>query len=300
MRQDLWRDLLLLHTQAPWIVCGDLNCIMALDERIGAPVRHSDIVDVRNCMHACGMEDIKCVGNLFTWNNKQQGSSRVFSKIDRILANHAWQSCFSAAKVCFMLEGYFDHSSGLLSMYPRDDGGKKPFKYLTMWKSSAVFSYTIQKAWNTQIIGSKMFILVNKLKRVKHALKDLNKVGFTDVQAADLRAHQNMVAAQSAMHNNPNDQGVANAELKAIQEYKEKHKAYLAFHSQKAKVAWLKDGDENTALFHQSIRSRKVQNQVYSIYDMKGEWKDTADGVSQDFLDYYKVLLGSSNTLIIP
>ena len=44
MRQDLWRDLLLLNTQEPWIVCGDFNCVMALDERIGAPVRHRDIV----------------------------------------------------------------------------------------------------------------------------------------------------------------------------------------------------------------------------------------------------------------
>ncbi|XP_056685736.1 uncharacterized protein [Spinacia oleracea] len=255
MRQDLWRDLLLLNTQDPWIVCGDVKCVMALDERIGAPVRHSDIMDVSNCMHAFGLEDIKCVGNLFTWNNKQQGNNRVFSKIDRFMANHARQSCFPFAEVCFMPEGHFDHSPGLLSVYPRDDGGKKPFKYFTMWKSSTVFSDTVQQAWNTQILRTKMFILINKLKRAKQALKELNKVGFTDIHAADLRAYQTM----------------------------------------KAKLSWLKDGDENTSLFHQSIKNRKVQNQVYSIYDMKGEWKDTADGVSQAFLDYYKVLLGSTS-----
>ncbi|XP_056698226.1 uncharacterized protein [Spinacia oleracea] len=144
MRQDLWRDLLLLNTQEPWIVCGDFNCVMALDERIGAPVRHRDIVDVSNCMHACGMEDIKCVGNLFTWNNKQQGNNRVFSKIDRFMANQAWQTCFPVAEVCFMPEGLFYHSPGLLSVFPRDDGGKKPFKYFTMWKSSNVFFDIVQ------------------------------------------------------------------------------------------------------------------------------------------------------------
>ncbi|XP_056698601.1 uncharacterized protein [Spinacia oleracea] len=195
MRQNLWRDLLLLNTQDPWIVCGDFNCVMALDERIGAPVRHRDIVDVSNCMHACGMEDIKCVGNLFTWYNKQKGNNRVFSKIDRFMANHAWQSCFLVAEVCFMPEGHFDHSPGLLSVYPRDDGGKKPFKYFTMWKPSTVFSDTVQQAWNTRILGTKMFILINKLKRVKLALKELNKVGFTDIHAADLRAYQTMVSA---------------------------------------------------------------------------------------------------------
>ncbi|XP_021835103.2 uncharacterized protein [Spinacia oleracea] len=255
MRQDLWRDLLLFNTQEPWIVCGDFNCVMALDQRIGALVRHRDIVDVSNCMHACGMEDIKCVGNLFTWNNKQQGNNRVFSKIDRYMANQACQTCFPVAEVCFMPEGIFDHSPGLLSVFPRDDGGKKPFKYFTMWKSSNVFSDIVQQAWNTQFIGTKMFILINKLKRVKLALKELNKVGFTDIQAADLRAYQTMVSAQTAMHNNPSDQSFADAELIAIQEYKEKHNAYLAFLSQKAKLARLKDGDENTSLFHQSSTS---------------------------------------------
>ncbi|XP_056685735.1 uncharacterized protein [Spinacia oleracea] len=85
-----------------------------------------------------------------------------------------------------------------------------------------------------------------------------------------------MVNAQSVMHNNPTDQGVADAD-------------------EKARLSWLKDGDENTSLFHQSIKNKKMQNQVYSIYDMKAEWKDTGDGVSQAFLDYYKVLLGSTS-----
>ncbi|XP_021850370.1 uncharacterized protein [Spinacia oleracea] len=117
--------------------------------------------------------------------------------------------------------------------------------------------------------------------------------GFTDVQVANLRAYHDLIDAQSAMHNNSVDQGVTYAELRVIQEYRVKHKSYLVFLSQKAKVAWLKDGDVNTALFHQSIRNRNVQNQVYIIYDMRGVWKDTPSDVSEAFLDYCKLLLGS-------
>ncbi|XP_021853803.2 uncharacterized protein [Spinacia oleracea] len=181
MRQELWRDLSLLNTQGPWILCGDFNCVMAVDERIGCPVRHAEIVDINNCMHLCGMEDVKCVGNLYTWNNKQQGHDRVFSKLDRVLANQSWKGCYPTTEVCFMPEGQFDHSPGLLTIYPRIGGGRKPFKYFTMWKSSPVFNDTIQAAWNTQVSGSKMFMLVSKLKSVKIALKDLNKSGFSDV-----------------------------------------------------------------------------------------------------------------------
>lgn len=54
----------------------------------------------------------------------------------------------------------------------------------------------------------------------------------------------------------------------ALNEYNLKHKAYLYFLKQKAKIDWIKAGDENTSLFHQSIKSRNIQNQVYSIHDM--------------------------------
>ncbi|XP_056698510.1 uncharacterized protein [Spinacia oleracea] len=145
-----------------------------------------------------------------------------------------------------------------------------------------------------------MFTVVSKLKKVKLALKDLNKSGFTDVHAADLRAHNERIAAQEAMHKDPTNLELADAELRALHEYKEKHKIYLEFLSQKAKVAWLKDGDENTALFHQSIRSRNLKNQIYSIHDMDGVWKDNPTEVADAFLDYYKQLLGSKHETRTP
>ncbi|XP_056685787.1 uncharacterized protein [Spinacia oleracea] len=202
---------------------------MAIEERIGAPVRQSEILDICSCMHTCGMEDLKCVGNLFTWNNKQQGDKRVFSKIDRILANQAWQDSYPEAEVCFLPEGHFYHSPGLLTVYPGVDGGKKPFKYFTMWKASPVFTDTVQSAWNTQIRGSKMFIVVSKLKRFKLALKELNKTGFSDVQAADWKAYHELVEAQEAMHKNSTNMELADAELRAIQDYRVKHKIYWSF-----------------------------------------------------------------------
>ncbi|XP_021861241.1 uncharacterized protein [Spinacia oleracea] len=60
-------------------------------------------------------------------------------------------------------------------------------------------------------------------------------------------------------------------------------------------MAWLRDGDEKPALFHQSIRSRNMKNQIYSIHDMGGVWKENPTEVAGAFLDYYKQLLGSQH-----
>ncbi|XP_056691786.1 uncharacterized protein [Spinacia oleracea] len=293
-RLALWRDLKTLSTQEPWIMGGDFNCVMTSEERIGAPVRQAEISGINECMHDCSMEDVKCVGNMFTWNNKQQGNARVFSKLDRVLANPAWHDVYTDAEVCFMSEGEFDHSPGLLTLYPRVAGGKKLFRYYTMWKTAPNFNAIIQDVWSEQINGSKMYVLVSKLKKIKLALKELNKIGFTDIQAADIKAHQLLMEAQKAMHSNPTDQTLADLELAAIKEYKRHHQVYMDFLKQKAKMEWIKAGDENTVLFHQSIKTRNVQNQVYSIHDMHGNWQDTTDTVSGAFLEYYMKLLGTN------
>lgn len=53
-------------------------------------------------------------------------------------------------------------------------------------------------------------------------------------------------------------------------------------------------GDGNTSLFHQSIKSGNTQNQVYSIHDMGGVWKDNPADMSYAFLTYYTSLIGVS------
>ncbi|XP_056692013.1 uncharacterized protein [Spinacia oleracea] len=257
-RKELWRDLKSIKVIGPWVLCGDLNCVMTSEERVGSIVRQSEVEDIVDCMQECGMEDIRCVDNSFTWNNKQQGAARVFSKLDRIMGNLAWQNTYSTAEVCFMREGQFDHCLGILTVFPCVVGGRKPFKYFTMWKHSPVFQDTVSVAWNTNISGSKMYVVASKLKKVKAGLKELNRVGFPDIQAADLSAYNAMLSAQEAMHLNPHDQALADQELLATNEYRIKHKAYLEFLKQKAKVAWIKSGDENTALFHQSIKSSNL------------------------------------------
>ncbi|KAL2930690.1 LINE-1 retrotransposable element ORF2 protein [Bienertia sinuspersici] len=81
-------------------------------------------------------------------------------------------------------------------------------------------------------------------------------------------------------------------ERQAQQMYKTKNKAYISFLKQKAKIQWIRDGDENSALFHSSIKRRRLQNNVYAIKDHQGNWQDTPVGVEQAFVNYYQELLG--------
>ncbi|XP_056685451.1 uncharacterized protein [Spinacia oleracea] len=71
----------------PWIIMGDFNALMDVEDRVGAPVRIREIQAMRACMAHCNLSTVKTVGRQFTWSNKQVGEDRVLSRIDRVLAN---------------------------------------------------------------------------------------------------------------------------------------------------------------------------------------------------------------------
>ena len=83
-KESLWNFLCDTATNLslPWCVGGDFNAIMHYDDRIGSIVREKEILPMAQCMHQCRLHDIKSTGRFYTWNNKQEGSKRAFSKID--------------------------------------------------------------------------------------------------------------------------------------------------------------------------------------------------------------------------
>uniref|UniRef100_A0A803P4J5 CCHC-type domain-containing protein n=1 Tax=Cannabis sativa TaxID=3483 RepID=A0A803P4J5_CANSA len=90
------------------------------------------------------------------------------------------------------------------------------------------------------------------------------------------------------------DAKLMEAEQEASRRYNGTHKAFTMFLSQKAKINWASFGDENSAFFHASLKSRKIQNKIFSIEDEHGTWFDSADGVQNAFLNYYEKLLGTN------
>lgn len=56
-------------------------------------------------------------GRFFTWSNKQAGSRRVFSNIDRVLGNDEWEDLFPRAHVSFLPGDGYNHSPMLIQFF---------------------------------------------------------------------------------------------------------------------------------------------------------------------------------------
>ncbi|KAK7281882.1 hypothetical protein RIF29_10230 [Crotalaria pallida] len=93
LRRDLWDDLreIKMAVNCPWLVSGDFNCCLDPSEKLGGnQVDWEAMEEFRECIHDCGLQDMKFCGNLFTWCNRQYDGNRIYSKLDRNLVNEDW------------------------------------------------------------------------------------------------------------------------------------------------------------------------------------------------------------------
>ncbi|XP_074298341.1 uncharacterized protein LOC141629200 [Silene latifolia] len=92
-RESLWESLVSIGKgiDSSWMVCGDFNSLMHLNERIGgAQVQWHDVLPMKQMAVRCDLTELKSIGSFFTWNNKHENGSKVYSKIDRVLINTEW------------------------------------------------------------------------------------------------------------------------------------------------------------------------------------------------------------------
>ncbi|XP_010694730.1 uncharacterized protein LOC104907492 [Beta vulgaris subsp. vulgaris] len=118
-RAPLWEGIKEIKRKADggWVLMGGFNVLSSVEDRIGSSVRVSEIRPMLECMNECGLSDVKASGRYFTWSNKQEGSARVFSRIDRVITNSMWLDSYDQAIVAFLPQGNFDHTPVLLSVY---------------------------------------------------------------------------------------------------------------------------------------------------------------------------------------
>lgn len=71
-RVELWNQIFNIATisSIPWIIGGDFNNILNLEDRIGSPCTLNEVENFRECLRNNDLTDFKVGGMFYTWNNK--------------------------------------------------------------------------------------------------------------------------------------------------------------------------------------------------------------------------------------
>ncbi|XP_074305347.1 uncharacterized protein LOC141640442 [Silene latifolia] len=204
-RVVLWDSMIALkaNVHGPWLVMGYFNNVLYVDERIGSQVSDAEVKGFQNCVDVCGLYDLVSTGAYFTWKNKQEGDARVYSRIDRVLANDDWILNGPNGVVTFLPEGLYDHSPCLIELGEDIERRKGTFKYFNMWGKHAEFKNIVTETWRQPIYGCYMFQLVKKLKYLKHPLKKLNNGRYGDIENTAMVAKLLLESIQKQLHNDP-------------------------------------------------------------------------------------------------
>ncbi|KAF9618145.1 hypothetical protein IFM89_000548 [Coptis chinensis] len=65
-----------------------------------------------------------------------------------------------------------------------------PFKFFNMWCAHPSFRDVVQQSWATPILGHSIFVLTQKLKRLKGVLKRWNRDVYGNIKAKVERESQ--------------------------------------------------------------------------------------------------------------
>ncbi|XP_074277989.1 uncharacterized protein LOC141601593 [Silene latifolia] len=180
-RHRLWSSLVAGSTAEPWLVLGDFNVVRAPSEKLSnTPLVLQDMLDFNDCLASCNLDDLTCIGINMTWTNKQDSGTRVWSKLDRVLANPGFISSFPNAFGHFQEPGISDHSPVLVHL-SSDKKVAKRFSFLNSWAGHPDYLQTVKAAWETPLQGSPMYCFFQKLKSVKHALTHFHKQHFSNI-----------------------------------------------------------------------------------------------------------------------
>ncbi|XP_074292743.1 uncharacterized protein LOC141619622 [Silene latifolia] len=160
---------------------NDVNARKALWSDLGGKSTFEEMDDFQRCVSDFGVTDCPAIGSYYTWANKQEPSSRVFSRLDRMLVNSSWLQDNASAYAHFYTEGTFDHTPCVVQTLGDFDKPIRSFKYYNMWSKAAEVKTCVSLTWAKYWDGSHMFNLVKKLKSLKWPLKQLNKDNFDDI-----------------------------------------------------------------------------------------------------------------------
>nr|GEW67386.1 RNA-directed DNA polymerase, eukaryota, reverse transcriptase zinc-binding domain protein [Tanacetum cinerariifolium] len=246
-----------------YIVFRDFNVVRSASERTGTIFNPSSANAFNQFISDGHLWEIPHGGHLFTRINR---SGNKLSKLDRFLVTEISTSHFRnhSAQV---LDCYIsDHRPIVLSAFI-GDFGPSPFKFYNSWLLDKHLCTIISDFWihNSDYGSNPLVAFKNKMKTLKNTIKDwsqnrksslirekedlLNMIKDIDVATARGSGNNSLLSQRPAWLD----------KLRSIE--LEEHLDI----SQKAKVRWGIEADENTKFFHAIVNQKRITLSIHGI-----------------------------------
>ncbi|XP_019244329.1 PREDICTED: uncharacterized protein LOC109224197 [Nicotiana attenuata] len=214
-RKSLWGNLKNVQLNDPWLIIGDFNSVLNVDDRIsGNTVQQVEVVDFQNCIEDIGVGQITKRGGNFTWCNKRDAEIRIYSHIDWAFGNAEWFNLYTGIEAHYMLPGCSDHTPIMISTEVQKMKVNRPYRLLTTVMKQVEYKEIVQRIWKQRSGGDAMNTIQGKLN------EDYFNAGLIDDERKCLADIEKWEAVQEQILR------------------------------QKSRATWIQVGDQNTKYFH--------------------------------------------------
>ncbi|XP_058740908.1 uncharacterized protein LOC131613239 [Vicia villosa] len=243
----LWKCLLDWKQKLPegeWIIGGEFNSVKNKKERSGkSESSSSEMEDFAKFIDLMEVVDSPLIKNKFTWIS---ANGKIRSRLDRILLS----------------AGVID----LWNVVAQECGKRDTSDHRPVWLKTSKLDWgpkPVKEQWdNSEVQGSRAFVLKEKLRRIRDKLRWWNKniFGWVELKIEEEVDEIDRIEDDDCYVNNQ-----LNQEL--LERRNEVHKSlWNSLHlkesilKQKARQRWVAEGDRNTKFFHSMLKARTRKN----------------------------------------
>ncbi|CAL2255075.1 unnamed protein product [Prunus armeniaca] len=263
IREALWKyfDGLIKASNLPWLVLGDFNDIVSMDEKCGdnfdqGGKRFGEWID-RNHLVDLGFSGAK-----FTWCNKRNAKGIIWKRLDRGLCSIDWRLLFPEAHLMHLPRVNSDHCPILdfvTNLWSSGDG------HAVHRTASLVAPLG---TWNQQVFGclfTKKRHLLARLAGIQKKLCHEHNPFLSELEV-ELTKDYNLLLDQEEI-----------------------------FWLQKSRNTWLNEGDRNTRFFHLSTIVRRRRNKLEGLHNDFGDWITEKQSMKHIIVKYFQGLFSASD-----
>ena len=132
----------------PWMCNGDFNTIIDNSEQSsGNPLRWNRRNYLKDFSDSNSLLDLGFCGNIFTWDNRQEGDDLIQERFDRALCNFGWLERFPDCKVQHLTCIGSNHCPILITPKPTTANKSSIFRFDANWSKDEICIMIIDEAW---------------------------------------------------------------------------------------------------------------------------------------------------------
>ncbi|GJS38459.1 RNA-directed DNA polymerase, eukaryota [Tanacetum coccineum] len=234
---------------------GDFNEVRNKNERFGTIFNVHGANAFNSFISMANLEEVPLGGCSFTWCHR------------------------SASKMSHRL---------ILLCESTHDYGPIPFRFFHYWLEMEGFENFVNEVWREAPVDNSnaMINMMNKLKYLKKKIRVWNGMR----QSPKTRKHvlkQELADLEMIIDKGDASSDTLHKRAEVVKSIQEVDKLCAMEASQKAKIKWAIEGDENSKYYHGILNKKRNQLSIRGVL-VEGDWVENPNMVKNEFLNHFK------------